>query len=95
MSAEIEKIKEWYKSFVEEQQLAIKKALDDGISQGISQGMVKGERALFVRLLRARFGSVPAATIARIEAADATHIERWGDRVLTVQTLDEVFGEAN
>ena len=107
MSAEIAEIKAWYQSFVEEQQrkerelrdAAVKKALDDGvsqgISQGISQGVVKGERALLVRQLRARFGSVPSATNARIEAADATLVERWGDRVLTAQTLDEVFGEPN
>ena len=103
MSAEIAEIKAWYQSFVEEQQrkerelrdAAVKKALDDGVSQGISQGVVKGERALLVRQLRARFGSVPSATIARIEAADATLVERWGDRVLTAQTLDEVFGEPN
>jgi hypothetical protein len=41
--------------------------------------------------LRARFGDLPAAAGARVEAADAPTLERWGLHVLTATTLDDVF----
>jgi hypothetical protein len=104
MSAEI---RAWYQAFVEDQQrkerelreAAVKEALDkgerQGISQGISQGVTKGERALLLRQLRARFGNLPVAAIARIEAADVTLVECWGERVLSAQTLADVFDDLN
>jgi hypothetical protein len=48
---------------------------------------------LLLRLLRARFGELPAATVARIEAADLADLERWSERVLGAQTLAEVLGD--
>jgi hypothetical protein len=35
----------------------------------------------------------PAATVARIEAADLADLERWSERVLDAQTLAEVLGD--
>jgi hypothetical protein len=48
---------------------------------------------LLLRLLRARFGELPAATVARIETADLADLERWSERVLGAQTLAEVLGD--
>jgi flagellar biosynthesis/type III secretory pathway protein FliH len=102
-----EEIRAWYEQFKrnEQKQLqeqfqeqlnqARKDGLDQGINQGISQGINQGERALLLRQLRTRFGNIPASMITRIEAADVTLIERWGDRVLSAQTLAEVFVEPN
>jgi uncharacterized protein DUF4351 len=53
----------------------------------------EGERRLLLRLLHARFGELPEATVARIEAADIADLERWGERVLGAQTLAEVIGD--
>jgi hypothetical protein len=55
--------------------------------------VAQGERALLLRLLRARFGELPAATVARIEDAEVATIERWGERVLTAKSLEEVLDE--
>jgi hypothetical protein len=53
----------------------------------------EGERRVLLRQLRARFGEVPAAIVARIEAADMADLERWSERVLTAQTLADVLGD--
>lgn len=52
----------------------------------------KGERRLLLKLLRVRFGDLPQAALARVEEAELAQIERWGERVLTATTLDEVLG---
>ena len=53
----------------------------------------EGERSLLLRLLRSRFGELPAAAVARIEAADIADLERWGERILGAGTLDEVLDD--
>jgi predicted transposase YdaD len=60
-------------------------------NEGRNEGRAEGERSLLLRLLRSRFGELPAEAMARIEAASVTELERWGDRVLTAKTLDEVL----
>jgi len=44
-------------------------------------------------LLRVRFGELPPAAVARVEMATMADIERWGERLFTVKTLDEVLGD--
>ncbi|WP_437739153.1 DUF4351 domain-containing protein [Sorangium sp. So ce1504] len=56
------------------------------------EGLKEGGRNLLLRQLRARFGELPAAVVARIDAADVAELERWGERVLGARTLDEVLG---
>src|SRR5262249_33426948 len=56
------------------------------------KGERKGERRLLLKQLRLRFGDLPPATVARVEQAKLAQIERWGERVLTATTLDEVLG---
>ncbi len=51
----------------------------------------EGERVFLLRLLRTRFGELPAAAVARVEVADGPTLEHWGERVLTAQTLDDVL----
>jgi hypothetical protein len=51
----------------------------------------EGASSLLLRQLRARFGELPAATVARIEAAEAAELELWGERLLAAQTLAEVL----
>jgi hypothetical protein len=70
-----------------------RKLRDEATREGRSEGIREGERGLLLRQLRARFGELPAATVARIEAADIADLERWGERVLGAQTLAEVLDE--
>ena len=65
----------------------------EGHKEGRDEGRKEGERTLLLRQLRARFGELPAAAIARIDAAEVAELERWGERVLAAQTLAEVLDE--
>jgi hypothetical protein len=65
----------------------------EGKIEGIAEGKIEGGRSLLLRLLHARFGELPAATVARIETADMADLERWSERVLSAQTLAEVLAE--
>jgi flagellar biosynthesis/type III secretory pathway protein FliH len=66
---------------------------NEGLNEGRNEGRKEGERNLLLRQLRARFGELPAAAVARIDAAEIAEIERWGERVLAAQTLAEVLDE--
>jgi hypothetical protein len=59
----------------------------------VAQGHKEGECALLLRLLRARFGELPASAITRIEGAETASLEAWGERVLNAKTLAEVLEE--
>jgi hypothetical protein len=51
----------------------------------------EGEAALLIRQMEHKFGQLTPAHRARIDAADAETLLIWGERVLTAQTVEEVF----
>ncbi|WP_437955159.1 DUF4351 domain-containing protein [Sorangium sp. So ce119] len=59
----------------------------------VALGRQEGERAILLRLLRARFGELPDAAVARVEGAETAALERWAERVLSAKTLAEVLDE--
>lgn len=61
--------------------------------EGVKEGRKEGERNLLLRQLRARFGELPDAALARIEAAEDADLERWADRILTAQTIADVLDD--
>ena len=67
----------------------------EGRTEGLEQGMEKGERmalaSMLTKLARLRFRDVPPDSAARIESASKTELERWLERILTAETLDDVF----
>jgi hypothetical protein len=69
----------------------IRKGRKEGRKEGQKEGLMKGERAVLVRLLTRRFGPLPREGLARIRRADLATLERWTDRVLTARTLAEVL----
>jgi hypothetical protein len=87
MSAEI---RAWFEDY--EKKLRTE-ASTEGRKEGIKEGIKEGERSLLLRQLHTRFGELPEASVARIEAADMPDLERWGERVLGAQTLAEVLDE--
>ncbi len=68
-----------------------KTTLETVREEGFKQGLERGSKALLERLLRAKFGAIPATIQARLDAAQGSDLERWGERILTASTLDEVF----
>ena len=55
------------------------------------EGHQAGEATLLARLLRKRFGDIPASILARLGTAEAAQLERWGERLFDAMTLTEVF----
>lgn len=63
----------------------------EGRIEGIQEGARLGERQLLIKQLTHRFGYLSRDTLDRIEKADSNILFLWGERVLDVETLDEVF----
>lgn len=67
------------------------KAVKRGERRGERKGQLRGERRLLERMLEARFGSLSADDLRRIEALGSTEeIERVFDQALEAGSLDEL-----
>ncbi|MFT4099915.1 MAG: Rpn family recombination-promoting nuclease/putative transposase [Burkholderiaceae bacterium] len=67
----------------------------EGREQGREEGREEAREQLLLSLLRHRFGDLPDAVVARVEAGSATDVEQWALRVLDARTLDAVFEQVN
>lgn len=65
-----------------------------GAQKAMQQGMLVWRRELLREQLAGRFGELPAVVVQRLDAADAVALQRWGQRVLTASTFDDVFDPA-
>ena len=63
-----------------------------GELRGEARGELKGEAKALVRLLKKRFGEIPASIREKIFAADVASIEVWADRAVAAPNLESVFG---
>ena len=70
---------------------AYRQVMEKGLKRGIEQGRGEGEAVFLMRLLRHKFGPLSPALEQRIRNAEPEALATWGERVLTAQTLDEVF----
>jgi len=73
-----ETVKEWTQQWLEE---------------GRQQGRQEGEADLLQEQLEHKFGPLDEGDRLRIRKADRPQLLAWGKRLLTAQTLAEVFGE--
>ncbi len=64
-----------------------------GKAEGKAEGEAKGRAALLARLLTRRFGRLPAAIGARLDAAPSDQLDRWAERLLDATSLDDVFAD--
>lgn len=55
------------------------------------EGRQEGEARLLLRQLRLRFGPLEPGIEERVRSADADRLLDWGERVLTAETLQNVF----
>ena len=67
------------------------RAMRQGRDEGHQEGRQEGERAILLRQLRRRFGTLSDATATRIASADPATLLEWADRVLTAQKLEDVL----
>ncbi len=63
-----------------------------GRQEGRKEGRQEGESKMLLRLLKRHFGDLDALTRQRVESADADRLLEWGDRILTAERLEDVFG---
>ena len=56
-----------------------------------STGRQEGRFSVLVRLLQLKFGPLSEATQQRLEQTDEARLDLWTERVLSAQSLDEVF----
>jgi len=43
------------------------------------------------RLLRVKFGELPDPIVQRLHLAEPEQLESWAERILTAETLEQVF----
>ena len=90
---EAETMMETFASRFEER--GIKKGMEKGLKQGLEQGLQQGKRLgeaeVLKRLLERKFGPLPIEVRNKIDAADADTLLQWAERVLTAETLEQVF----
>jgi predicted transposase YdaD len=63
----------------------------EGRTEGEAKGRTEGEATLLSKLLTLKFGPLDDATAQRLRGASTTELERWAERILTANALDDVF----
>ena len=61
--------------------------------EGRQEGRQEGEARVVLRQLRLKFGPLEPALEDRVRSADTERLLDWGERVLTAESLQEVFRE--
>jgi hypothetical protein len=69
-----------------------KKYAAEGRKEGLEEGQRK-IRKILIKQLTVKFGELPDAILQRIRAADDEYLERWAERILVAQTIDDVFAD--
>ena len=88
-----ERVKEWTKEWKEEGlRLGREEGLQQGLEQGMQQGMQQGTRHVLQRLLSKKFGPLPAEIEEKLQHAGEEQLLEWSDRILTAETLGDIFG---
>ncbi len=80
-----ERIKEWEKELIE-------KGIQEGIKKGIAEGLEQGEAEVLLRQLERKFGEISPEYRQRIDDADSQQLLAWAERILSAETMDDVFG---
>ncbi len=63
-----------------------------GIQKGRMEGEKEGARQLFKRQLTIKFGSISENITAQLDNADEETILKWSERILTANSLGDIFG---
>jgi flagellar biosynthesis/type III secretory pathway protein FliH len=70
----------------------IEKGIEKGIEEGMQRGVMQGEVRLIERLLKKRFGDLPAWVDRRLQMATESELATWTDAVLTADSVESVLG---
>lgn len=64
------------------------------VAEGRKEGIEEGQRETLIEQLGEKFGEPSDEVRERVRAADGAQLRIWLKRVLTAQTLDQVFAES-
>ena len=64
-----------------------------GRAEGRAKGRAEGSANLLLRLLRLRFGVLPADLEARVRGSSTEELETWSDAIFDAQSPEDLFGE--
>lgn len=68
--------------------------METWFTRKIAEGRHEGECKILLAQLRLKFPQEPVAALSeRLRGADEATLERYGERILTASTLDEVFSD--
>ena len=62
-----------------------------GEARGVERGEASGRAEMLVRLLRQRFGFVPAEVEAQVRAASVAEVDAWFDACVDAPDFESVF----
>jgi hypothetical protein len=63
------------------------------VAEGRKEGREEGQKETLIELLGEKFGELADEVRERVRAADGAQLRIWLKRVLTAQTLEQVFAE--
>ncbi|QLF93353.1 PD-(D/E)XK nuclease family transposase [Pseudomonas sp. ABC1] len=55
---------------------------------------MEGGRAILTKQLNLKFGALPTPAQQRLQAASASELEQWSERILFAETLEDIFAPA-
>jgi len=64
---------------------------EEGRQEGEIRGEVKGEAQTLSKLIQLKFGELPAWAEASITQADKAQLDQWVERILFVESLEQLF----
>lgn len=78
----------------EGKQEGLQEGRQEGRQEGWQEGQLQADRSRLRFLLHKRFGQLPPAVAAAIDAATTDQLERWFEHLLDATSLDQLFGGA-
>lgn len=72
----------------------LEQGLEKGIERGVQRGVMQGEARIIERLLKKRFGELPAWASQRLRMATEPELTAWADAVLAADSIESVLGAA-
>ncbi len=87
-----ERVKEWTKTWkMQGLEQGIEQGIEQGMEQGIEQGVQLGEARALHKLVQLKFSNPPEWVEQKINQADKADLERWIERILTAESIEQLF----
>lgn len=65
--------------------------LAENLENLVKKEQQQGENRLLTKQMRMKFGELPEWAKERLDSASPEQLDTWGERILTANTLEELF----